>query len=176
MDLVTKVVILATALVGLYKAATFGKGKPPSPSESDESPKAASRSPSTFSALFELVGVLLFMLAFPAFIWAFSWITKSMSGGSSASAPQKPLAVISIDTATTPAELAYVAAAAISNTRDRTTALKAVVDFALGRGEFKTAITAAAAIPNSHDQAGQLTLVAQALRSATPASKGASAP
>jgi hypothetical protein len=176
MDLVTKVVILATALVGLYKAATFGKGKPPSTTESDESPQTGRRVPSTFSALFELVGMLLFMLAFPAFIWAFSLITKSMSGSSSTSPAQKPAVAISIDSATSPAELAYVAANAISNTHDRTTALKGVVDFALKRGEFKTAITAAAAIPNSYDQAAQLTLVAQALRSPPPPSKGASAP
>lgn len=176
MDLVTKVVILATALVGLYKAATFGRGKRPSPTDSEKSSQGSSHTPSSFTALFELVGLLLFMLAFPAFIWAFSWITKSMSSSSSTNTVLEPVAAIALDTATSPAELAYVAASSISNTHERTGALKGVVAFAVKRGEFKTAIVAAVAIPSTYDQAEQLKVVADALQSSSAPNKGASAP
>jgi hypothetical protein len=166
MDLITKIVILATAIVGLYKAATFSRGKPDASDSTTETTTKKSRAPSSFSALFELVGVLLFMLAFPAFIWGFSWITRNIAGSSSAPSQHTAVASVSISAATTPSELAYVAADSIPNTYEKTAALSEVVALAMKAGEFKTAIAAATAIPNTNVQTEQLKLVLKAIQSA----------
>lgn len=166
MDLITKLVILATAIVGLYKAATFSRDKSGKLESTANSDEKKSRSISTFPALFELVGVLLFMLAFPAFIWGFSWITRNIASSSSAQSHNIAVASAPLSANPSPVELAYVAASSIPNTQEKTASLTEVVGFALKEKEFKTAILAATAIPNTYAQTDQLKLVVSAIQQA----------
>jgi hypothetical protein len=166
MDLITKIVILATAVVGLYKAATFSRGKSDGSDDTSETPNKKPRTPSSFSDLFELLGVLLFMLTFPAFIWGFSWITRNIASNSAVQTQHNAIASISVTAASTPSELAYVAADSIPNAHEKTSVLTEVVALALKAGEFKTAISAATAIPNTNVKTEQLKLVVKAIQAA----------
>ncbi|HGS5148059.1 TPA: hypothetical protein ACMDT9_003956 [Vibrio parahaemolyticus] len=140
MELVTQIVILATALVGLYKAATFHSAQ----KEGDGNQVDGKFSiPSTFAALFELVGILLFMLAFPAFIWAFSWVVGNVGNGFSpgSSAIENTEIVLTKDSSD--AEMMFVAAIALSSSSQKNSALVKVVDFAVAQKDYSVAIMAA---------------------------------
>lgn len=167
MDLITKLVILATAIVGLYKAATFSREKSGAFESAANGTQKMSRSKSSFSALFELVGVLLFMLAFPAFIWGFSWITRNIASNSSLQSHNIAAASLPLSSNLTAAELAYVAANNIQDSYARTASLTEVVGFVLKEKDFKIAILAATAIPDNYAQSNQLKLVISAIQQST---------
>lgn len=167
MDLITKLVILATAIVGLYKAATFSLGKSRSLENAANDTQKKSRSKSSFSALFELVGVLLFMLAFPAFIWGFSWITRNIASNSSVQSHKIAAASLPLSSNLSADELAYVAANNIPDIYAKTASLTEVVGFALKEKDFRIAILAATAIPNTYAQTNQLKLVVSAIQQST---------
>ncbi|ENJ2867694.1 hypothetical protein AB0530_004766 [Vibrio parahaemolyticus] len=140
MELVTQIVILATALVGLYKAATFHSAQ----KEGDGNQANGKFSiPSTFAALFELVGILLFMLAFPAFIWAFSWVVGNVGNGfsSGSSAIENTEIVLTKDSSDV--EVMFVAAIALNTSSQKNSALVKVVDFAIAQKDYSVAILAA---------------------------------
>ena len=69
MEVLTKLIVLATAVIGLYKAATFGRERP-----------SGAVGSGSFAPLLQMGGMLLFVLAVPAFLWAFSWIMSNMPG------------------------------------------------------------------------------------------------
>ncbi|MFA6189717.1 MAG: hypothetical protein WC680_10620 [Sulfuricurvum sp.] len=152
-ELVTQIVILATALVGLYKAATFHREKAVT---TNGEPSKAKKNESTFSALFDLVGVLLFMLAFPAFIWAFSWITSNMASSSSSKQEYKIAIPFTVNSESTASELMYASALKIPNTISCGESLTKVVTHSLANKEYRVAILAASAIPNTITRGEQL--------------------
>ncbi|WP_167631981.1 hypothetical protein [Mariprofundus ferrooxydans] len=152
-ELVTQIIILATALVGLYKAATFHRGKSVT---TNGEPSKAKENESTFSALFDLVGVLLFMLAFPAFIWAFSWITSNMTSSSSSEQEYEIAIPFTVNSESTTSELMYVSALRIPNIISRGESLTKVVTHSLANKEYRVAILAASAIPNIFTRGKQL--------------------
>lgn len=161
LELITKLVILATAIVGLYKAATFNRQKRQSGGAEMGKP---SESLGTFSAFFDLIGLFLFMLAFPAFIWAFSWITGNIGKASSRSGASDTAQIVTISDTGSPTEIAYIAAVNIPGSSGRTEALIKVVAFALEKKDFKTATLAANAIPGSSAKTEQLQKVVDAIQ------------
>ncbi|OOE84587.1 hypothetical protein BZG73_09980 [Salinivibrio siamensis] len=156
-ELVTQLIILATALVGLYKAATF---RPAKTEESPSSEGGTTRSGGSITEILEpmigFVGYFGFMLAFPAFIWAFSWITSNMPSPSD----RQDEVVFSIpyEVSDTPskAELMFIAANSISYSSSKGEALEAVVAYALKNNNEKIAILAASSIPYSSRSREQL--------------------
>ena len=160
MELVTQIVILATALVGLYKAATFHRSTPAEPKEEGE--KMSYKLP--FSDFFDLIGIFLFMLAFPAFIWAFSWITtstpKAISSSESVEIVQPQF---EIGSNPSEEELLLVAASSIPSTHTKNEALEKIVSFALQNKNYKVAVSAAATIPSTHTKNEQLKRIVDAI-------------
>ncbi|MFH4533190.1 hypothetical protein WMQ26_07865 [Vibrio diabolicus] len=140
MELVTQIVILATALVGLYKAATFHSAQKEGDGNQVNGKSSIS---STFADLFELVGILLFMLAFPAFIWAFSWVVGNVGNGFSSGSSVIENTEILVTKDSSDAEMMFVAAIALNSSSQKNSALVKVVDFAVAQKEYSVAIMAA---------------------------------
>lgn len=82
LQLITQIIILATALVGLYKVARFSAKRSSNKEPAALSPTTSSGSLkrffSHFEDFFELLGMFAFMLAFPLFVWAFMWVMNNM--------------------------------------------------------------------------------------------------
>jgi len=74
--LITQLVILATALVGLYKVIKFQPQQKASRQKTEQD-KKKSGFISYFEPFFGLLAVLTFLLAFPVFVYLFSLITTS---------------------------------------------------------------------------------------------------
>lgn len=165
-ELVTQLIILATALVGLYKAATF---RPAKTEDSHSSESGASHSGSSIAEMLEpllgFVGYFGFMLAFPAFIWAFSWITSNMP--SSSDRQDEVVYSIPYEASDNPskAELMFIAANSISYSSSKGDALEAVVAYALKNNNEKIAILAASSIPHSSRSREQLEKIVQHISS-----------
>ena len=154
-ELVTQIVILATAIVGLYKAATIH----PKIKESEQL-QGVSRSDAgrVFDAVLSYAGVLLFMLGMPAFIWAFTSITNNI--GTPHKPDKSPLSIPFVMSSNpTPAEIMLAAAAGITYSSDQRDALKKVVVYALNSCDARVAIVAAEAITYSSDQRDSLMMI-----------------
>lgn len=150
-ELITQLIILATAVVGLYKAATY---KPANPEHS--SPNEPGPVSEAFAGLISFFGVFAFMLAMPAFIWAFTWITGNI--GSSRSSEPAVQYEIAYKPSENPSnnELMLIAASQIPNESSRGQALEIVSDRALSEGDFRIATVAASAIPHKSSRGSQL--------------------
>jgi len=164
-ELVTQLIILATALVGLYKAATF---RPGSRGETNSSASRDDRSGNGITAmltpLLGFVGYFGFLLAFPLFIWAFTWITGNIgSSSSSAPASQYELAYEAPENPTN-IEIMLISASQIPNEYSRGQALEIVSDLALSEGDLRIATVAASAIPNEYSRGNQLQNIVDILK------------
>jgi len=81
-ELITQIVILGTAIVGLYKVAKYtprSERKESSGTNSTEKrPSSSSGLLQYFEPFFGLIGVLSFMIAIPLGLWAYMWIMNNM--------------------------------------------------------------------------------------------------
>ena len=147
MELVTQIVILATAIVGLYKAVTFHHSKPePAQQIEGQEPKSTS----AFSDFFDLIGIFLFMLAFPAFLYAFMWIMSSLPNAMSSSSNTKEIPTVEISAASTSSEVMLVAALNITSNHNRNEQLKKTIIYAMSNQDYKTALLAASSISSTY--------------------------
>jgi|GEM_PF-5195362 len=153
-ELVTQIVILLTALVGLYKAATY---RPPGIVDSDVKTGSKREAPAIFDALLSYAGIFGFMLIMPAFVWAFTAITSHMNSSSSKKKDPSPQYSITYKVPENPStlDLELVAASQIPYENNRGDALQKLSDRSLAACQIKLAITAALAIPyeNSREDA-----------------------
>ena len=162
MDLITKIVILATAVVGLYKAATYKISKPAvSTHEVVEGKKL--KKDSIFTDLHQLVGRFLFMLAFPAFMFGFMWVMQTGKALTYSQISKSDSNSIVLPESSSPSELAYIAATKIPRSDDEGNALAEVVRFAILMKDYKIAIMAAAAIQYQDEKGKQLMLVVHSI-------------
>jgi hypothetical protein len=166
MELVAKIIVLATALVGLYKAAVFGSKR----GRSQETPQDHSRhGVGIVSDLAPLAGVFLFMLAFPLFVWAFMAIMQGMMKTTRLNAYSEATAPITLSHAASPDEVMLYAALSINGSDDKEHALEIVVEHALGNRSYRIAAQAAVQMPSTRGRSEQLTKVVNALASVSPA-------
>lgn len=159
MELITKIIILATAVVGLYKASTFHRGKPTQVRQ--EGQKKAS----SFSDFFELIGVFLFMLAFPAFLYAFMWIMSSLPNAISSSSNTNEFPIIEISKNSPISEVMLTAALNITNSYTRDKQLQSIIKFAISNKDYVTALKAAASISSSVKKDQELEKIIKAVSS-----------
>lgn len=147
MELVTQIVILATAMVGLYKAVTFhhNKPKPAQPVEGQEQ-----KATSTFSDFFDLIGIFLFMLAFPAFLYAFMWIMSSLPNAMSSSSNSEEIPIVKISAKSTSSEVMLAAALNITSSHNRNEQLKKTISYAMANKDYSTALVAASSISSTY--------------------------
>ncbi|MEZ8257407.1 hypothetical protein BCU92_02570 [Vibrio cyclitrophicus] len=150
-ELITQLIILATAVVGLYKAATYKPADPEHIGSNEPGPVSAA-----FAGLISFLGIFAFMLAMPAFIWAFTWITGNI--GSSHSSEPTVQYEIAYKPSENPSniELMLIAASQIPYESSRGQALEIVSDRALSEGNFRIATVAASAIPYESSRGSQL--------------------
>ncbi len=150
-ELITQLIILATAVVGLYKAATYKPAEPENSGANEPGPVSEA-----FAGLISFFGVFAFMLAMPAFIWVFTWITGNI--GFSRSSEPSVQYEIAYKPSENPSkiELMLIAASQIPYESSRSQALEIVSDQALAIGDFKIATVAASAIPYESSRGNQL--------------------
>ena len=144
MELITKLIILATAILGLYKAATF-----------DRSKFTGASNYGHFAPFLQLAGMLLFMLAIPAFVWAFMSLTKSMVTPSEAPHEILPISP-SIPVYASVDDILLTAAAGLPNFYSKSDTLTSIVSYALSKGDFRTATSAALLLGSSSDRDREL--------------------
>ncbi|WP_033026713.1 hypothetical protein, partial [Pseudoalteromonas sp. BSi20429] len=157
-DLVIQLIILATALVGLYKAATFKSAESSSDGKSEPSPVSEA-----VAGLLNFVGIFAFMLAMPAFIWAFTAITKDINSSSNRSDAIQYTIPYEVSKKPSQTELMLVAASQIPYDSSRGSALENVSNFAIQAGDYKVAVLAASSIPYESSRGIQLEKVVKAI-------------
>ena len=163
-ELVTQLIILATAIVGLYKAATY---KP----EGSTGQKATDGEPhplaDLLTGLLSFAGVFAFMLIMPAFIWAFTAITSNIGKSSDDNAALTPQYSVPFKIAENPSdlELMLVAASQIPYENSRGSALNEVVEKSLSKCEINIALAAAIAVPYENSRGSTLKKVMETIDS-----------
>jgi hypothetical protein len=159
-ELVIQLIILATALVGLYKAATFKSAESSSDGKGEPSPVSEA-----VAGLLNFVGIFAFMLAMPAFIWAFTAITSNIGTSSSSSRSEAVQYTIPYEVSKTPSqtELMLIAASQIPYDSSRGSALEKVSNFAIKTGDYKIAVLAASSIPYESSRGSQLEKVVESI-------------
>jgi len=174
-EFLTQLVILATAVVGLYKAATYTPGRSKSGNEhtkssngGDESGSGSSTVADIFEGLVSFIGIFAFMLVMPAFIWAFVWITSNIGGSSSSKESAQYKLNYEVPTEPSNIEMMLISASQIPYESARGEALKGVSDFALKQGEIEVATAAAVAIPYESARGKQLQQVISHVKSMPP--------
>jgi hypothetical protein len=161
-ELITQLIILATAVVGLYKAATY---KPMTTDNSSlQEPGPVSEA---LAGLISFFGIFAFMLAMPAFIWAFTWIT----GNIGSTKPEDPVVQYEIvyKSSADPSniEIMLSAASQIPYESARGKALEIVSERAISEGNFRIATISAAAIPYESSRGNQLRKIVDRLNDLT---------
>ncbi len=162
-ELVTQLIILATAVVGLYKAATYKPdGANGNKSESSEPHPLAD----LFTGLLSFAGVFAFMLIMPAFVWAFTAITNNI-GSSSETEEETPQYSLSYDLPADPSDLdlMLVAASQIPYRNSRGEALERLTETALSTCEIRLALASAIAIPYRNSRGDVLEKVIETIES-----------
>ncbi|OHU90552.1 MULTISPECIES: hypothetical protein [Pseudoalteromonas] len=157
-ELVTQLIILATALVGLYKAATFKSAENSTDGKVEPSPVSEA-----VARLLDFVGIFAFMLAMPAFIWAFTTITENIGSSSKRSEAVQYSIPYEVSKDPSKAELMLAAASQISYETSRGSALEKVSNFAISAGNYQVAVLAAASIPYEPSRDSQLAKVVDSI-------------
>ena len=157
-ELVTQIVILLTAVVGLYKAATY---HPPGVKDSEAEAGSKREAPAIFDALLSYAGIFGFMLIMPAFVWAFTAITSHMSSSSSGKKEPTPQYSITYKVPENPSalDMELVAASQIPYENSRGDALQKLSERSLAACQIRLAITAALAIPYENSRGDALSKV-----------------
>lgn len=152
-ELITQLIILATAIVGLYKAATYK----PSISNTDKSRSTEPHPISNlFTGLLNFAGVFAFMLIMPAFVWAFTAISNNIDKNSSQQVVQQYSLPYKLSNSPTNLELMLIAANKIPNMTSRAEALEKITTKALKECELRLALAAATEIPNQNNKSEKL--------------------
>jgi hypothetical protein len=157
-ELVIQLIILATALVGLYKAATYKSAEGSSDDKAGTSPVSEA-----VAGLLNFVGIFAFMLAMPAFIWAFTTITGNIGSSSSRSEAVQYSIPYEVSKEPSKTELMLVAASQIPYDATRGSELEKVSNFAIKAGDYKVAVLAAASIPYEASRGNQLAKVVESI-------------
>jgi len=143
-ELVTQIIILATALVGLYKAANY---KSKAGESMAEHKKTDTPLHLAFTGILSYLGFFGFMLAMPAFVWAFTWITSHTPKKEAKYNTEQYSIPYQIPSNPSNIDLMLISASQIPYESARGESLEKVVDIALKNRDIKIAITAAKAIP-----------------------------
>ncbi|MDR4469553.1 MAG: hypothetical protein MRJ68_14865 [Nitrospira sp.] len=161
-ELVTQLIILATAIVGLYKAATYR----PDGSKGEKSDASSHPLADLFTGLLSFAGVFAFMLIMPAFVWAFTAITSNIGKSPKhvAATPQYSLPY-KLSEEPTKLEIMLVAASQIPYENSRGAALEKLTEKALDSCEMRLALAAATAIPYENSRGAVLNKVVKAVDS-----------
>ncbi|UCX05014.1 hypothetical protein [Shewanella glacialimarina] len=157
-ELVIQLIILATALVGLYKAATFKPAESSSDGKTETSPVSEA-----VAGLLDFVGMFAFMLAMPAFIWAFTAITSNIGSSSTRNEVVQYTIPYEISKEPSQTELMLIAASQIPYDPSRGSALEKVSNFAIQKGDYKMAVLAASSIPYEPSRGTQLEKVIESI-------------
>ena len=164
-ELVLQLIILATAVVGLYKAATFGRQKTLKEPEMERQPVSSDGDKNStlgefFQPLFAMAGFFLFLLVFPAFVWAFIWITSNMSSTRLDSSAESEYSIPFEPSETlTETEVMFLAAVNMSFGGQRNAELEKVVKYALEQEDLRMALLAANAMSSGSPRNRQLQLI-----------------
>ncbi len=162
-ELVTQLIILATAIVGLYKAATY---KPAGSVEKKSNVGEAHPLSDLLTGLLSFAGVFAFMLIMPAFIWAFTAITSNIGKTSNENTPIPQYSVpFKISESPSDLELMLVAASQIPYKNSRSAALNEVVEKSLSKCEINIALAAATAVSYKNSRGSTLKKVMEAIDS-----------
>ena len=152
-ELVTQLIILATAIVGLYKAATY---RPDGP-KAEKSDGSSHPLADLFTGLLSFAGVFAFMLIMPAFVWAFTAITNNIgkSRKHELATPQYSLPYKVSDEPSN-LEIMLVAASQIPYENSRGAALEKLSEKAMNSCNIRLALAAATAIPYENSRGAVL--------------------
>ena len=163
-QLVTQLIILATAIVGLYKAATYMPEDTSKQKSTNGDPHPLA---DLLTGLLSFAGVFAFMLIMPAFIWAFTAITNNIDKSSDKNSAPTPQYSIPFEIAENPSdlELMLVAASQIPYESSRGSALNEVVEKSLSKCEINIALAAAIAIPYESSRGSALKRVMETIDS-----------
>ena len=162
-ELVTQLIILATAIVGLYKAATY---KPEGFSEQKSNDGEPHPLADLLTGLLSFAGVFAFMLIMPAFIWAFTTITSNIGKSSDESTPTPQYSVpFKIFDNPSDLEIMLVAASQIPYENSRGSALNEVVEKSLSKCEINIALAAVIAVPYENSRGSTLKKVMETIDS-----------
>jgi hypothetical protein len=167
-ELVTQIVILLTALVGLYKAATYKPHAATGGDSESESEDGGNRSfPDILDALLSFAGIFGFMLLMPAFVWVFTTITSNIGTSSLAEKESVPQysTTYEIPEKPSPLQLELVAASQIPYESRRGEALEELALRALDACKLRLAIAAASAVPYKSARGETLSSVIKVMHS-----------
>ena len=135
MELLVQLVILATALVGLYKAVTLG----PEPSKGRGTSRIQSDHP--FKMLLEMAGMWGTILLVPAFMLGLMWIMKTTQSLATGNESRSSIRVVE----TQASDLGYLlaAAGALRDREERETRIRDALAVALSKKDYRVALSAA---------------------------------
>jgi hypothetical protein len=150
LELIVQIVILITAIVGLYKAVTFGAG--------DGRPGVGGRSfrDHPFAALLEMASVMGMVLLMPALVLGMMWFSKTAMSLTRGSDDRPQIGTLS---AGTEAAYALAAAASLRSYDDREEGTRNALTIALRNRDYGVAIEAARLLRNSQEQDEALKLI-----------------
>ena len=161
-DLLTKIVLLAIALIGLYKAAKYR-----SRSESSEgaTPTVKKSDGDGVWALFmEFAGYFALILIPLAFMFLFQFsIRKLTELNETEPSPIQNVPELQLSSDPSDLEIMLAAAVRVRNSASKGNQLTDLVTLALEEGDFEIAIRAASAIPNSATSDRQLKRIMEAI-------------
>jgi len=176
LQIIAQIIILATALVGLYKVARFmpkrSSNKDPVAVASSTSFGSLKRFFSHFEDFFELLGVLAFILVFPLFLWAFMWVMNNMVHVFDEK--QTPKASVESEYVETLKKVADIsekgsksyiilkASEYLSSSSERNEFSKKAAEIAMQEKAFEVAILSVSGISNSREHDNMLTKIIEA--------------
>ena len=158
-DLITKIIILLTALVGLYKAATFHKTK-----NVDKDGNVVENK-NHFSDFIELFGIFLFMLAFPAFVFAFMWILGKMPDAINLNKNSIVFVHdVKITNNSSKEELMLFSALEIKDKYSRDKVLQELIEIEISKKSFYSAVRIASYLTDKYTQERELSKIISVLK------------
>jgi len=155
-DLLTKLVLLAIAVIGLYKTWKFSGLKPRASTDAEPRKKEP-------SLLKDMLEIYSFMLVPLLFILAFSFLTKLTTSINSPDPVIAKIPELVVTEATSELELMLAAAARVNNRSTQRDELIKLVTLAIERKDFEVAIRAASNIANRSASDEQLKRVMAAV-------------
>lgn len=161
-DLLTKIVLLAIALIGLYKASKYRSG---SDASEGASPKVkGSDDDSIWSFFVEFSGYFALVLVPMGFMFLFQFgIVKLTELHETVSPEDQSIPELHLDPDSTELEIMLAAAIRVKSSVRKGQRLTEVVTKALEEGDFEVAIRAASAIPSNVTSDQQLKRVMDAI-------------
>lgn len=144
MELAIQIVVLITALVGLYKAATFDTGGSGKDKRTSDHP---------LGAFLEMAGVFGMILIIPLVMLAFMWITTASIGLVSKKPVREP---VPITAAASDAAYLLNAATSLRSYDAQDLGIKEALEMALRTRDFGVALAAADSLRDSGEREAAL--------------------